>query len=92
MTVSKKQEKWDETQSISVTVHPMCLILNLTFKINDNQLFKFEEYEKMLDICREYVTDENIKRIETYLEDNSDIVKNLIKSKKQTTNNQLSLF
>lgn len=75
---------------INVSLFANKIIFNTGFNIENNELFELNEYKKVLNKCRFYVSELTIKNIEEYFKNNSEIIKNLMKLDKGE--NQLSLF
>ena len=80
--------KPDEDSSVvSVHIHEKCIIFNLTFDIDTNELFEFKDYEKLLFKAEKWITKSAYKSLKEYLE-SSDKIKPFINNGPE----QLSLF
>ncbi len=90
MTVSRKKEMCGDLHSIQIHVHQKCLIINTTYRVEDNILYEFKDYKKFLHYCSMFVVDKDVKRIEEHIEINSEKVKKYMEIDK--SENQLSLF
>lgn len=77
---------------ISVNCHVSKLIVNVD---EENILFDFDDYEKMLDFVSKFVDKSKVNAIKEYISWNNDYIANLISNKKKANdknNEQLSLF
>lgn len=90
MTFTRKKEMCGDLSTINVYVHKTCIIVNTTFQIQDNILFQFNEYKKVIKFCEHFVNNNTIKLIEEYLINNCNEIKELIKLENEK--GQLSLF